>query len=226
LDKNTELGSILLLDVNLHKKAKGAIIMYQAINYAYLLGIPGLSNQLLTNHFTLYQGYVTNTNKLLEILQGYLATNEVTTPQYAGLKRHFGWEFNGMRLHELYFSNLTKSNMMLKEDSPLAVAIKKDFGSIEKWQEDFKATGNIRGIGWSVLCYDIIGKQLIDVWVNEHNLNTLLFCQPLLVMDVWEHAYTLDYGIQRPDYINAFFKIINWDIVEQRFKVVSLSIPS
>jgi superoxide dismutase, Fe-Mn family len=176
------------------------------------LGMEGFSDTLLKNHFTLYQGYVTNTNKLIEILP-----TKAGTPEYAELKRRFGWEFNGMRLHELYFGNLKKGGVAIDKSSAIAKKIIEDFGSLENWEKDFRAIGAMRGIGWVVLYYDLSGKKLFNCWVNEHDAGHLSGAVPLLVMDVFEHAYMTDYGLKRADYINAFFKSIDWKEAGTRF---------
>lgn len=187
---------------------------YESKNFDGILGTKGLSEQLLKNHFTLYQGYVTNTNKLIDSLSKTTAG----TPEYAELKRRFGWEFNGMRLHELYFENISKESKMLDKNSKLFKKIVEDFGSYENWVKDFKATGTMRGIGWTILYYDFIGRKLFNVWINEHDVGHLTIARPILVMDVFEHAYMTDYGTKRADYIETFFKAIDWSIVSERFK--------
>lgn len=186
---------------------------YEPKNYDHLLGLEGFSDTLLKNHFTLYQGYVTNTNKLADILQ----EKEAVTPEFAELKRRFGWEFNGMRLHEYYFGNMSKDPAPLGADSELSKKIAEDFGSIEKWEADFKATGAMRGIGWVILAYDKMEKRLFNVWINEHDVGHLAGSEPLLVMDVFEHAFMIDYGLKRADYIGAFWKAIDWAEVDKRF---------
>lgn len=193
-------------------------MVYEAKNYEHLLGLEGFSDQLLKNHFTLYQGYVTNTNKLAAIL-GSLATAEKTgTPEYAELKRRFGWEFNGMRLHELYFENMTRGGAPLSQTSVLYEALVREFGSYENWEKEFKGLGLVRGIGWVVLYLDPAGNRLFNTWVNEHDVGHLTGGVPLLVMDVFEHAYLLDYGLKRADYVAAFMKAIDWNVVVGRFK--------
>ncbi len=184
---------------------------YQAKDYSYLIGIDGFSETLLKNHFTLYQGYVNNTNKLMELLSS--KTKDATNPEYAELKRRFGFEFNGMRLHEYYFENLICPTTM-----PEAVTRKlgEAFGSYEAWEQDFKATGSMRGIGWAILYQDNVTGQLFNQWINEHETGHLAGCKPILVMDVFEHAFMTDYGLKRADYIAAFFKNVNWEIVEKR----------
>ncbi len=190
---------------------------YEPQNYDHLLGTPGFSDQLLKNHFTLYQGYVTNTNKLMEEVRALVQEGKLGTPQYAELKRRFGWEFNGMRLHELYFGNMAKAGGELPADGPLMQAVAGKFGSFDVWRKGFQAVGAMRGIGWAVLYHDPGSGELFSTWVNEHDAGYLAGAVPLLVLDVFEHAYMLDYGLKRADYIEAFFKAINWETVTSRF---------
>lgn len=191
--------------------------MYQAKNFEQLLGLPGMSKELLTNHFTLYQGYVANTNKLSDELALLVKEGKAATPQYAELKRRFGWEFNGMRLHEYYFGNLTKEGGKLKADSALLKKINQDFGDFESWEKDFRSVGLSRGIGWAILYYDAAGDKLFNVWINEHDAGHLAGGKPLLIMDVFEHAFMLDYGLKRADYIEAFLKAVDWRAIAGRF---------
>lgn len=188
---------------------------YETKNFDNLLGLKGFSDQLLQNHFKLYAGYVTNTNKLIEELK---RTEKAGTPEYAELKRRFGWEFNGMRLHELYFGNMIKGGKSLNKTGVLAKALTQEFGSIEVWLEDFKKTGAMRGIGWVILAYDTAAKRLFNVWINEHDVGHLTECTPLLVIDIFEHAFMIDYGLNRADYIKAFVEAIDFSVVEARFK--------
>jgi len=185
-------------------------------SFEHLLGLKGFSDQLLKNHFTLYQGYVNNTNRLAESLSLLLKEGKTGTPEYAELKRRFGWEFNGMRLHEYYFGNMAKNGVELDKDSHLYRSISEDFGSYEAWERDFKGTGVMRGIGWVVLYYDPYGGRLFNTWVNEHDVGHLSGATPVLIMDVFEHAYMTDYGLKRADYIEAFFKAIDWKTAEER----------
>lgn len=185
--------------------------MYTAKDFSHLLGISGLSDALLTNHFTLYGGYVTNTNKLLEIMKD----KEVGSPEYNELRRRFGWEWNGMRLHELYFGNLAKGGVVLS-DRILKQKIENTWGSYENWEKEFRGMAAIRGIGWVVLVHDKKEGKLLNIWVGEHDEGNLAGATPLLVMDVWEHAFMLDYGIKRLGYIDAFMAAIDWHAVEER----------
>jgi Fe-Mn family superoxide dismutase len=162
---------------------------YEAKNYDALLGTAGLSDGLLRTHFALYQGYVKNVNAFLES---------------GGDPRRFGWEFNGMRLHELYFENMRNGG---------AGSIPEEIASLT---DGFKALGMTRGIGWVVLYYDPASSRFFNVWINEHDVGHLAGGVPLLVMDVFEHAYIADYGLKRADYVDAFMKAVDWDVVSNR----------
>jgi Fe-Mn family superoxide dismutase len=190
---------------------------YTAKDFAGLIGMAGFSETLLKNHFTLYQGYVTNTTKVLDTLSAMLKEGKTAAPEFAELKRRLGWEFNGMRLHEYYFENLGGKSGIDK-NGKLAKKLAEQFGSYEMWEKDFKAVGAMRGIGWAVLYQDVASDSLINFWINEHDVAHPAGCVPLLIMDVFEHAYMIEYGLKRADYIEAFFKNINWAAAEARLK--------
>ena len=190
---------------------------YVAKDYAQLIGMEGFSETLLKNHFTLYQGYVTNTNKVIDTLAQMLKDDKAGTPEFAELKRRLGWEFNGMRLHEYYFENLGGKEA-IKKDGKLAKKLAEDFGSYELWEKEFRAMGAMRGIGWVILYQDVTNGRLINFWINEHDVSHPAGCTPLLIMDVFEHAFMVDYGLKKADYIGAFFKNIDWSVVEKRLK--------
>ena len=190
---------------------------YTAKDYTKLVGMEGFSETLIKNHFTLYQGYVTNTNKLLDSLAAMVKEGKIGTPEYAELKRRLGFEFNGMRVHEYYFENLGGKEV-LDKGGKLGKKLTEDFGSYESWEKDFKGTGAMRGIGWTILYQDNITGRLINQWINEHETGHFAGCFPILVLDVFEHAFMIDYGLKRADYIEAFFKNINWSVVERRLR--------
>lgn len=189
--------------------------MYTAQNFQSLLGFSGLSDTLLKNHFTLYDGYVANINKLNDALVALEKNDKFGTPEFAEMNRRFGWEWNGMRLHELYFENLTKKGVALG-DGLLKVKIEKEWETLAMWEKDFRAMGAMRGVGWVILYYDGLSERLFNIWVNEHDGGHLAGAVPLLVIDVFEHAFMLDYGIKRADYIETFFRSIDWVTVEKR----------
>ncbi len=188
---------------------------YPANDYRHLIGMDGFSETLLKNHFSLYQGYVTNTNKLRDLLS--TKSKDATQPEYAELKRRFGFEFNGMRLHEYYFENLG-GKAPLDKSGTFTRKVADAYGSYEAWEQDFRATGAMRGIGWTILYQDPVNGTLFNQWINEHEVGHPAGCQPILVMDVFEHAFMPDYGLKRADYIAAFFQNINWEAVQSRLR--------
>lgn len=190
---------------------------YEARDYSKLLGMEGFSDTLLNNHFTLYKGYVTNTNKAMDSLAALLKDGKIASPEYAELKRRLGWEFNGMRLHEYYFENLG-GKTPLNKAGKLSKLITDNFGSYETWMQDFKGTAAMRGIGWTILYQDTLAGKMFNQWINEHDTGHPAGCNPVIILDVFEHAYITDYGLKRADYIEAFTKNINWETVERRVK--------
>ena len=192
---------------------------YQPKEYTSLFGMPGFSDALLKMHFLLYEGYVKNTNLLLSQIRELESQEQALDYAYGALKRRFTWEYNGMRLHELYFENLGKQDSLDKSTS-LYQKIVADFGSYEVWKSSFIATGMIRGIGWVILYRDASTGRLLNIWINEHDLGHLAGGTPLLVMDVFEHAYITQYGLDRKKYIHAFFDNIHWQKAVERYKEI------
>ena len=189
---------------------------YGEKDYSKLIGMEGFSETLLKNHFTLYQGYVKNTNKAVEVLEQMLKEGMAGGPEYSEMKRRLGWEFNGMRLHEYYFENLGGRGAALDRYGPLGKQMQCDFGSYEDWEKDFRAAGSMRGIGWVILYQDDQSGRLFNFWINEHDVGHPAGCRPILVMDVFEHAFITDYGLKKADYIASFFKNVDWALTGSR----------
>ncbi|MDA8169169.1 MAG: hypothetical protein M0Z59_05645 [Nitrospiraceae bacterium] len=188
---------------------------YEAKDYSELIGIEGFSEELLNNHFTLYKGYVTNTNRILETMADL--PKDGKDPRFAELNRRLGFEWNGMRLHEYYFDALGGEGK-IRETGKIAKKLADEFGSFEEWEKSFKAVGGIRGVGWAALYHDPNTGRCLNFWINEHHVAHPSSCQLLLALDVWEHAFMLDYGLNRNEYIEAFMRNINWNVVEQRLE--------
>jgi Fe-Mn family superoxide dismutase len=194
---------------------------YTVKDFSDLLGMEGISDTTLKNHFKLYEGYVANTNQILEQLRAMKPEGKPSL-EFAEIKRRYGFEFSGMRLHEYYFANMIKGGKALAKDSALAKKINEQYGSFSDWHKYFIATGLMRGVGWVVTYYDANNDYLFITWVDEHQVNNLPGCTPLLVMDVWEHAYMTDYQLDRAKYIDAFMKNLNWEEVSWRFNAAKL----
>jgi superoxide dismutase, Fe-Mn family len=190
---------------------------YEKKNFEYLSGLKGLSEELMKNHYSLYEGYVNNSNKFFEIIEKLAKEDKLAEPEYTELKRRFGWEWNGMRLHEYYFGNLSSEPQKADESLAPVMQIKKDFGSFSDWERDFRGMGAMRGIGWVILYFDLGTQKLFNAWINEHDVGHLAGAQPILVMDVFEHAYMLDYGIKKADYISAFMNTVDWKVIVGRY---------
>ena len=185
-----------------------------------LSGLQGISDETLQIHFGLYEGYVKNTNLLNEHIAAMRAAgkNAGADPAYAELVRRLGWEFNGMRLHEYYFDNLTASPKELGSGK-LHDLIGSSFGSLENFKKDFAAIGGMRGVGWAIAFHDKHADALVNVWIGDHNINELAGCEPVLVMDLWEHAFFRDYKpAEKGKYIEAFMAHVDWSVCESRLK--------
>jgi superoxide dismutase, Fe-Mn family len=189
-------------------------LLYKPESFDALYNMPGFSEKLLSTHFKLYEGYVSNTNAWMEKIPQLLKNGDSLA--YAEAKRRFGWEFNGMRLHEYYFKNLGGDGKQPDMGS-FQENIIKQFGGFQNWKEDFLATGAMRGVGWAILYEDPMTGKLINSWIEQHHINHLAGARPLLVMDVFEHAYISDYGLEKKKYMEAFFANIKWDVVIERY---------
>lgn len=181
--------------------------------------LQGLSEKQVAAHLSLYEGYVKHVNVLREQI-AELAVLDKEKYAYAIMetRRRLGFEFNGMRMHEHYFTQFEGEVTSLKNDSSLAEVLSQKYGSIDAFIEHFISVGMSRGIGWSVLYADPQGNTVHTAWVSDHELGQLGGLPIILAMDMWEHAYMVDYlPAEKKSYIDAFLKNVNWSIVENRF---------
>jgi superoxide dismutase, Fe-Mn family len=186
-----------------------------------LAGLSGISDQTLDMHFKLYEGYVKETNRLTERIAEFLQDGKVDQeemPAYSELTRRLGFEYNGMVLHEYYFGNLKKGGSSEPErQSPYVEAAQTSHGSYDIWKADFVGIGKMRGVGWAICYQDPSSGRLSNHWITLHEIGNVAGFKPVLVMDVWEHAFLLDYKpAERSKYIDAFFANIDWNAVEGR----------
>ena len=189
-----------------------------------LSGLNGISDETLEMHFKLYEGYVKETNKLTEGIAKFIEDGNVDQeemPAYSELTRRLGFEYNGMVLHEYYFDNLKSGGGTgdPARTAKFAQAAESSFGSYEIWKADFVGIGKMRGVGWAICYQNPSNGRLSNHWITLHETGNVAGFDPILVMDVWEHAYLLDYEpAERPKYIEAFFSNIDWSVVEKRLK--------
>ncbi len=182
--------------------------------------LDSISQEQIDTHWALYKGYVANVNKLNEELKQLRADGKLDTPSYADRRRRYGFEYNGMVLHEYYFGNMKTGESTLA-DGELKTEIEQTWGSYDNWRADFEAAGKSRSIGWAILYMDETTGALSNHFIQEHENGNVAGFQPILVLDVWEHAYMVDFGTAgRGKYIAAFMKNLDWSKVTQRFTAV------
>jgi len=197
-------------------------VIYQAKQFK-LSGLNGISDKTLEMHFKLYEGYVTQSNLLTEKISEFIQDGNIDQeemPAYSELTRRLGFEYNGMVLHEYYFGNMKRGGAGDPErNSSFLKAAEQSFGSYEVWKTDFIGVGKMRGVGWAICNQNPANDRLSNHWISEHQIGNVAGFNPVLVMDVWEHAYLLDYKpAERPKYIEAFFSNIDWNAVDERLK--------
>jgi superoxide dismutase, Fe-Mn family len=193
-----------------------------------LSGLNGISDKTLEMHFKLYEGYVTNTNTLTERIAAILSDGKVDQeemPAYSELTRRLGFEYNGMVLHEYYFGNMKRQGGGdAARDSKFREAVERSYPGYDIWKTDFVGIGKMRGVGWAICYLDPNTGHISNHWITLHETGNISGFVPLLVMDVWEHAFLLDYKpADRPKYIEAFLSNVDWGSVESRMGVGALA---
>jgi Fe-Mn family superoxide dismutase len=201
-----------------------SISPYQARQFN-LSGLKGISDQTLEMHFKLYEGYVKETNNLTQRINDFISDGKVDQeemPAYSELTRRLGFEYNGMVLHEYYFDNLVGGGGGTGDPdrtSQFLKAAEASFGSYDIWKTDFVGIGKMRGVGWAICYQNPSNGRLSNHWITLHETGNVAGFNPILVMDVWEHAFLLDYKpAERPKYIEAFFANVAWNEVEKRLQ--------
>lgn len=182
----------------------------------------GLSAKSIEEHLKLYSGYVKNANLVLSKIEEYSKDLESNAYAISETQRRFSFEFDGMRNHEYYFSHFEGGSTALTTNSPFENAIKEEWGSFDTWLAKFKTVAMTRGAGWAMLYYDPISERLLNGWVDEQHLGLLTGLTPILALDMWEHSFVLDYlPSGRKNYLEDFFKNLNWKNVEKNFSDAS-----
>jgi len=188
----------------------------QKFNIAELKGI---SAKNIEEHLKLYAGYVKSINGIFDKLGELMADTEKNAYVIGELHRRIGFEFNGMRNHEYYFKSLEGGARPLSDDSLLKKELEKVAGSLEVAIGSLKVLAMTRGVGWAMLYWDKVSKQLVPTWVDEQHLGQLNGLSYILGIDMWEHAYVYDYPTsEKKKYIEAFFENLNWEVIEENFK--------
>ena len=189
-----------------------------------LHGLVGISDRTLEMHIKLYEGYVKAANQLTTQIGEMLKDGRIDQeemPAYSELTRRLGFEYNGMVLHEYYFGNLIKGGAKNPNQGSAFVKVAADsFGTYDIWKLDFSSVGKMRGVGWAICYVNPHSGRLSNHWISLHENGNIAGFIPALVMDVWEHAYLLDYKpFDRASYIEAFFSNIDWQSVQMRLNL-------
>jgi superoxide dismutase, Fe-Mn family len=180
--------------------------------------LKGISEKNIEEHLKLYQGYVKHANLILEKIEEMSGDLDKNAYAMAETQRRFGFEYNGIRNHEVYFDSLSDGAKELEEGGDLKKKIEDDFGSFDKWFSYFKNMALTRGIGWAILYYDKKENHLLNAWIDEQHLGQLQGCIPILALDMWEHSFVFDYQPSgKKDYVNDFFTNLNWKAIEENY---------
>ncbi len=178
-----------------------------ADKFPFTKDIDGISVKMLEQHFKLYEGYVKKTNEIQAKLETADKSEANGVYSLVGeLKREETFAVNGMKLHEVYFGHLSGDG---KPEGELVKMIERDFGSLDEWKADLVATG-LSARGWAITAFDFKDNRLHNYASDAHNVGAVWAAVPVIVLDVYEHAYFIDYGTSRKAYIDSFFKNLDW----------------
>lgn len=185
------------------------------VNFEYSNDVTVINEEQFNVHMRLYEGYIKKMNEIDALLKGDSGFNDAnsTYSKYRGIKRGETFALNGVILHEYYFENIGSTDNM--PDDNIKDYIGKDFGGFDNWRKHFIATAKASR-GWAVLCYDYRSKSLRNCSLDAHDVGMFVLAVPLLVLDMYEHAYFLQYADNKVEYINNFMKNIDWSVVKDR----------
>ncbi len=179
--------------------------------------LDGISERQLDVHLKLYEGYVKHVNVLNEKLAELMQDSEKNAYALAEVKRRLGFEWNGMRMHEHYFAQWEGEHIPLSQELEGALALSWG-GDIMNMVNEFKAVAMMRGIGWTLLSQDNATKQFMIHWVSDHELGQLNDTTTILALDMWEHAYMVDYTpAEKKQYVDVWFKHLNGEVISKRY---------
>jgi Fe-Mn family superoxide dismutase len=180
--------------------------------------LQGISKTNIEEHMKLYSGYVSNANSIREKLDEMYNQTSGDPYHYAELHRRFSFEYNGMRNHEIFFESLSGGATQANDKSALYQAIVSQWGSFDVWINNFKQVAKTRGVGWAILSYEKNTGELINSWIDEQHLGQLNSATPILMLDMWEHAFVADYQPSgKGQYIDDFFANLNWSVIENNY---------
>lgn len=194
--------------------------MIERMNFRYTDELTVINREQFEAHIRLYEGYVNKINEIDKILQNDPRREEAnaTFSYYRACKRGETYALDGVILHELYFENMGGIGEMNTPNPSTTAQLEMDFGSFVNWEDDFVATAKASR-GWAVLCFDQRSYRLRNISLDSHDLGNIAYSAPILVLDVYEHAYFLQYADNKTEYINRFMEDINWNVVGRRIEM-------
>ena len=183
-----------------------------------LLNLKGISAKTIEEHLKLYAGYVKNSNLIIEKIAELKQDPDKNAYMLGEVNRRFGFEYNGMRNHEVYFDSLEGGPTTLSNGNLMKLIIE-TWGSYDAWLAEFKVIALTRDIGWAMLYHDRKENRLLNAWVDEQHLGQLQDCTLVLALDMWEHSFVADYQPSgKKNYVEDFFVNLNWANVEKNLK--------
>jgi len=180
-----------------------------------------LSERLKVSHKALYEAYVTQLSEVSAKIDACVKNG--TNPNYSefrSLKQSEAYLLNAVYLHELFFSNCFNPNSELYQDTLAYMRIQQDWGTFDKWMEEFQACASASRAGWAIFGWSTYLKKYINIAVDNHVGNIPVGFIPVLAVDVWEHAYMADYGLDKDSYVVAMMREIDWDVIEERIQKI------
>ncbi len=187
-------------------------------DYTRLRGLEGITDEQIEVHLELYEGYVKRANALIEQTASLAKGGKVETPAFTEQRRRLGWELNGMRLHELYFDGLRPGGGGdLDAAGPLGQAAARQYGSVDAWKADLMGVAEMPGVGWAITYADPVTDRLANLWIEQHHEGHPAGWTPVLVLDVWEHAFSVYLKpTERAKYLEDFFANVDWAVAASR----------
>lgn len=214
-----DIKKIIKESISPEKKTKKLDESYVAAEKVFKLNTEFLSEANKQNHIELYDGYVTEFNEISARLD---STNRLdansNNSAYRSLKVDESYNMNAIYLHELYFANISDLNSRITMDSLSYMRLARDFGTFDDWQKDFIACCMSSRCGWAMTYYNFYTKSFMNTFIDLHSENVPVFGYPVIVMDVWQHAYYRDYLKDVKTYVVAMMKQFNWRVIEKRFE--------
>jgi len=185
--------------------------------------LKGISAKTIEEHSKLYAGYVKHANLIMDHIAELSKEGDKYVFEINELQRRFGFEWGGMRNHEIYFSLLMGENTKGYDSAPkLQEAITKEWGSFDVWLARFQSIAMTRGIGWAMLYYDPKNNKLVNAWIDEQHLGQLADCRIVVALDMWEHSYVADYQPSgKKQYIADFISQMSWSVAEKNYESAS-----